>query len=378
MLSSTWIVPLLVKELNLKDNLLYEEHRRLKELFNADRDVIVLLTPEGEVSAAIRCDGDSAVEITIDGIKMPEHLLGHKDDDPILETEKATMVFLQSENSSVFGYVLFATTKRGVSAEDRNVQRVIRSFGNFIYHEFMGSIIQSVHEPVFQVRNLEVNYSNNAKVVKGVSFDICKDEFTVLLGSSGCGKTTTVNVLGGMLKATAGQVLFGGKDVIRMNKKELSDYRRDSVGFIFQQYNLIDNLTAGENIEIASSLVKNSMSAKEALSLVGLEHKKNKYPGEMSGGEKQRVSIARALAKRSKLLICDEPTGALDSVNAQNIISLLQGVAKDTGIPVITITHNPEYSVLADHYLYMSDGLITQDYWQPFPLRAEQLKNKAR
>ncbi len=163
-----------------------------------------------------------------------------------------------------------------------------------------------------------------------------------------------------------------------MNKKELSEYRKDSVGFVFQHYNLIDNLTAGENIEIASTLVKNSMSADEALALVGLEHKKHRYPGEMSGGEKQRVSIARALAKRSKLLICDEPTGALDSTNANHIISLLQNVAKDMGIPVITITHNPEYSVLADHYLYMNDGLIIEDYWQPFPLRGAQLKSTSK
>lgn len=373
MIDSAWIVPLLVKQLNLKDNLLYEEHRRLKELFGADRDTIVLLTPDGKIDSALRCDGDSAVEVTTEGMKVPDCLSGFETDELTTETEEGTVVILRAENTSAFGYVLLEKAKISISEEDRNAQRIIRSFGNFIYYEFMGSIVQSVHEPALQVRDLEVSYSNNAKIVKGVSFDICKGEFTVLLGHSGCGKTSTVNVLGGMLKGSGGQVLFGNKDVTRMNKKELSEYRRDSVGFIFQHYNLIDNLTAGENIEIASTLVKNSMSVDEALALVGLEHKKNRYPGEMSGGEKQRVSIARALAKKSKLLICDEPTGALDSMNANHVISLLQNVAKDTGIPVITITHNPEYSVLADHYLYMSDGLITKDYWQPFPLRGAQL-----
>lgn len=378
MINSAWIIPLLVKQLNLKDNLLYEEHQRLKALFSVDRDTIVLLTPDGKINSALRCDGDSAVEVITEGMHVPNCVFNSEDDALAAETEEGTVVFLRAENTSVFGYVLLGKTNIGISAEDRNDQRIIRSFGNFIYHEFMGGIAQSVHEPILQIRDLEVSYSDDAKIVKGVSFDICKGEFTVLLGHSGCGKTSTVNVLGGMLKGSGGQVLFGDRDVMRMNKKELSEYRKNSVGFIFQHYNLIDNLTAGENIEMASTLVKDSMSAEEALSLVGLEHKKNQYPGEMSGGEKQRVSIARALAKRSKLLICDEPTGALDSKNANHIISLLQDLAKDMGIPVIAITHNPEYSVLADHYLYMSDGLITKDYWQPFPLRAAQLNSVAK
>lgn len=377
MIKSAWIVPLLIKQLNRKDNLLCEEHRKFTALFGADRDTIVLLTPDGEINSAIRCGVDGAVEVAAEGMKVPDRVFVPEADDLTVETEEGTAVLLRAENTSVFGYVLLGKAKRGISAEDRGAQRIIRSFGNFIYHEFMGSIIQSVHEPVLKVRDLEVSYSDNAKAVNGVSFDICKGELTVLLGHSGSGKTSTVNVLGGMLKGAGGQVLFGDRDVLRMNKKELSEYRRDSVGFVFQNYNLIDNLTAGENIEIASKLVKDSMSADEALALVRLDHYKNKYPGEMSGGEKQRVSIARALAKKSKLLICDEPTGALDSTNANHLISLLQKLAKDTGTPVITITHNPEYSVLADHYLYMSDGSITKDYWQPFPLRAAQLKTAA-
>lgn len=373
MTDSAWIVPLLVKQLSVKDNIIYEGHQRLKECFQADRDCIILLSPDGDIDTAIRCDGDNAVEISTRGMVVPDCVRMPGGDDIIYQTGEGTAVLLKTDKTKTFGYVLFPELKCPVLPGDPDAVSAAKSLSSIIYYEAIGSIIKSVHEPVLRVRDLEKTYNNNSRIVKGISFDICKDEFTVLLGSSGCGKSTTVNVIGGMLKATGGHVYYGDRDITMMNEHELSDYRRNTVGFVFQHYNLIDNLTAGENIELASSLVRDSLSVDEALSLVGLEHKKNSYPGEMSGGEKQRVSIARALAKRSKLLICDEPTGALDSVNANHVIALLQNIAKNEGVSVITITHNPEYSVLADHYLYMKDGLITKDYLQPFPLQAAQL-----
>ena len=371
MINSVWIVPVLIKLLSLKDNILYEEHRRLKEIFHAEKDHIILLSPDEDIDTAIWCKDDNIVEINPRSIKIPQ-CVTQESENIIYQTEEGTVVLLKTHRTRVFGYILFPGLKCPVAADDQAAIMAAESLSVCIYAETMGSLIQSVHEPVLKVRNLEVTYPNNSRVVKGISFDICKDEFTVLLGSSGCGKSTTVNVIGGMLKASGGHVYFGDRDITTMNEHELSDYRMNTVGFVFQHYNLIDNLTAGENIELASSLVRDSLSVDEALSLVGLEDKKNRYPGEMSGGEKQRVSIARALAKRSKLLICDEPTGALDSVNANHVIALLQSIAKNQGVAVLTITHNPEYAVFADHYLYMKDGLITKDYLKPFPLQTIQ------
>ena len=370
MMDSAWIVPLLVKQLSVKDNIIYEGHRRLKEYFQAERDCIILLSPDGDIDAAIRCDGDNAVEISTRGMKVPDCIGTSAGDDIIYQLGEGTAVLLKTDKTRVFGYVLFPGLDCPVSRDDHDAVTAAKSLGSIIYCEVMGSIVQSVHDPVLRVRDLEVTYPNNSRVVKGISFDICRDEFTVLLGSSGCGKSTTVNVLGGMLKASAGHVYFGDRDVTAMSERELSEYRMNTIGFVFQNYNLIDNLTAGENIELAASLVRDSLSVDEALALVGLEDKRDRYPGEMSGGEKQRVSIARALAKKSRLLICDEPTGALDSANAINVISLLQNISKNEGVPVITITHNPDYSVLADHYLYMRDGQIIRDFYQPFPLQA--------
>ena len=370
MIDSVWIVPLLVKQLSVKDNIIYEAHKRLKECFQAERDCIILLSPGGDIDTVIRCDGDNAVEISKRGMTVPDCVSMSAGDEIIYQLEEGTAVLLKTDKTTAYGYVLFSGLSCPVSGEDHDAVSAAKSLGSVIYYEVMGSIIQSVHEPVLRVRDLEVSYSGNLKVVKGISFDIRKDEFTVLLGKSGCGKSSTVNVLGGMLKASGGHVYFGDREVTSMNERELSEYRMNTVGFVFQHYNLIDNLTAGENIELASSLVRDSLSVEEALALVGLENKRDCYPGEMSGGEKQRVSIARALAKKSRLLICDEPTGALDSANADRVIDLLQGIAKNEGVPVITITHNPEYSVLADHYLYMNDGIITKDYMQPFPLKA--------
>ena len=372
MIDSVWIVPVLIKLLSLKDNILYETHRRFKEIFHAEMDYIILLSPDGDIDTALWCKDDSVVEISHHSMKIPQ-CVTNGSGDIIYHTVEGTVVLLKTDKTNVFGYILFPGLNCPVAVDDQAAIKAADSLSVCIYAETMGGIIQSVHKPVLKVRNLEVSYPNNSRVVKGISFDICKDEFTVLLGRSGCGKSSTVNVIGGMLKASGGHVYYGDRDITMMNERELSDYRLNTVGFIFQHYNLIDNLTAGENIELASSLAKDSLSVDEALSLVGLEHKKNRYPGEMSGGEKQRVSIARALAKKSKLLICDEPTGALDSANANHVIALLQDIAKNEGVAVITITHNPEYSVLADHYLYMKDGLITKDYLQPFPLQAEQL-----
>lgn len=202
--------------------------------------------------------------------------------------------------------------------------------------------------------------SGNAQInaLDGVDFEINKGEFCILLGSSGAGKTTLLNMLGGMDIVTSGKIEFDGRVVSDFGKRELIEYRRHDVGFVFQFYNLIPNLTALENVEIAAQLCKNPIPAKEALDMVGLTERANNFPAQLSGGEQQRVAIARALAKNPRLLLCDEPTGALDYVTGKSVLKLLYELSKERGTTVIIITHNQAIAPMADRIIKIKSGKI--------------------
>ncbi len=193
------------------------------------------------------------------------------------------------------------------------------------------------------------------------SFEIDKGEFCILLGSSGAGKTTLLNMLGGMDKVTSGQIYFDGKEISAFSKKELVEYRRHDVGFVFQFYNLIPNLTALENVEIAAQLCKEPIPAKDALAMVGLAERENNFPAQLSGGEQQRVAIARAIAKNPRLLLCDEPTGALDYVTGKAILKLLYDLSRERGVTVIIITHNQAIAPMADRVIRIKSGKIVSN-----------------
>ncbi len=202
--------------------------------------------------------------------------------------------------------------------------------------------------------------SGNAQInaLDGVDFEINKGEFCILLGSSGAGKTTLLNMLGGMDVVTSGKIEFDGRIVSDFGKRELIEYRRHDVGFVFQFYNLIPNLTALENVEIAAQLCKNPIPAKEALDMVGLTERANNFPAQLSGGEQQRVAIARALAKNPRLLLCDEPTGALDYVTGKSVLKLLYELSKERETTVIIITHNQAIAPMADRIIKIKSGKI--------------------
>lgn len=191
-----------------------------------------------------------------------------------------------------------------------------------------------------------------------MSFDIEEGEFTVLLGSSGAGKTTLLNMLGGMDFVTSGHISFDGREVSAFSPRQLADYRRKDVGFVFQFYNLIPNLTALENVEIAAQLVRDPIPADEALSMVGLSERMNNFPAQLSGGEQQRVAIARALAKNPSLLLCDEPTGALDYVTGKAVLKLIYDLTKERGTTAIVITHNQAIAPMADRIMRIKSGKI--------------------
>ena len=207
-----------------------------------------------------------------------------------------------------------------------------------------------------------------------ISFSVLEGEFCVVVGPSGAGKTTVLNILGGMEHADEGHIFFDGKDIVTLNDKELTNYRRFDIGFVFQFYNLMPNLTALENVEIAKELSKSSLDSKQVLEEVGLSERLNHFPAQLSGGEQQRVSIARAIAKNAKLLLCDEPTGALDYVTGKQILKLLHDLCKKNNKTVILITHNQAITKMADRVISIKNGQITNDEIIINPIPIEQIE----
>ena len=204
----------------------------------------------------------------------------------------------------------------------------------------------------YHMGEVEINALHDA------TFQVEKGELVVIVGPSGAGKTTLLNILGGMDTLSSGRVMLDGQEVSAMNKKQLTDYRRHDVGFVFQFYNLIGNLTALENVELANQICKNPLPAEQILRDVGLEARMKNFPSQLSGGEQQRVAIARALAKNPKLLLCDEPTGALDYQTGKAILQLLQDTGRRTGMTVIIITHNGALTAMADRVIRVKNGTV--------------------
>lgn len=198
------------------------------------------------------------------------------------------------------------------------------------------------------------------RAADGIDFEIMKGEFVVIVGPSGAGKTTVLNVLGGMDTVTGGSIWVDGKDISKYSSTELTGYRRDDIGFVFQFYNLISNLTALENVELALQICRDPLSASSVLKDVGLGDRMKNFPAQLSGGEQQRVSIARALAKNPKLLLCDEPTGALDYNTGKAILKLLQDMCRERGMTVIVITHNSAIAPMADRVIKIKNGKVSE------------------
>lgn len=208
----------------------------------------------------------------------------------------------------------------------------------------------------------------------GVSFEIEEGEFAIIVGASGAGKTTILNILGGMDTCDEGEILVGGTDISKFNAKQLTSYRRYDIGFVFQFYNLVPNLTARENVELAAQICKDPIDAVEVLREVGLEDRLDNFPSQLSGGEQQRVSIARALAKRPKLLLCDEPTGALDYNTGKTILKLLQDTCRNNGMTVIVITHNQAITPMADRVITMKNSKVSSIVLNPNPVPVETIE----
>lgn len=217
-------------------------------------------------------------------------------------------------------------------------------------------------EPFVKCENVKKEYKTGDIVIKAVddmNFEINKGEFVVIVGPSGAGKTTVLNILGGMDTLSSGSMVVDGVDISKYSSKELTTYRRYDIGFVFQFYNLVPNLTALENVELANQVSKNPLDARQVLEEVGLKDRMYNFPAQLSGGEQQRVSIARALAKNPKILLCDEPTGALDYNTGKAILKLLQDTCRDKGMTVVVITHNQAITPMADRIISIKNGKVS-------------------
>ena len=208
----------------------------------------------------------------------------------------------------------------------------------------------------------------------GINFSIEKGEFAIILGPSGAGKTTVLNILGGMDTCDEGKIIIDNVDISKFNNRQLTNYRRYDVGFVFQFYNLVQNLTAKENVELATQISKDALDVDKTLELVGLGHRKSNFPSQLSGGEQQRVSIARAIAKNPKLLLCDEPTGALDYKTGKQILKTLQDTCKNTGTTVIVITHNSALAPIANRVIKIKDAKVTSIEVNKNPVSVEAIE----
>lgn len=232
----------------------------------------------------------------------------------------------------------------------------------------MAAIVLANVSKEYQMGEVTIHAAN------GVSFQVEEGELCLILGPSGAGKTTVLNLLGGLETATSGQILCAGKDITTMNDLELTDYRRYQIGFVFQFYNLIPNLTAAENVELAKQVCRSPLDPEEALRIVGLKDRIHNFPAQLSGGEQQRVAIARAICKNPDLLLCDEPTGALDTETGRTVLGVLSDISRRMGKTVIIITHNSLLAPIADRLIEMKNGRVVRESVQESPADLEGIK----
>ena len=231
--------------------------------------------------------------------------------------------------------------------------------------------------PYIEFKNVIKEYKMGEILIKALdktNFQIEKGELVVIVGPSGAGKTTALNILGGMDSVTSGKVLIDNKDISKFNKKQLTKYRREDIGFVFQFYNLVQNLTALENVELATQICKHPLDPKQILNKVGLKNRMKNFPSQLSGGEQQRVAIARAIAKNPKLLLCDEPTGALDYKTGKQILKLLQDTCRKENMTVIIITHNSALTPMADRVIHFKNGTAFNIEKNENPIPIEEIE----
>lgn len=277
----------------------------------------------------------------------------------------------------VFGCIQLVNKKGGFSEQDADIGKKLTALiAMFIDENDFKVKAAEKREPLVSLRDVIKDFPSGEetiRVLKGINLDIYPKEFLVILGESGCGKTTLMNIIGGMDSLSGGRLLVDGKDFSNPSDDELTNYRRYEIGYIFQSYHLMPNLTALENLEFIAEISRNPLSPREALALVGLIDKSGNFPSQMSGGQQQRVSIARALVKQPRLILADEPTAALDYVTSIEVLSIIEKIVREQGKTVVMITHNPEIAKMADRVVRLNNGRVSRIRRNTKPLPAKEL-----
>lgn len=295
----------------------------------------------------------------------------------IMDKEKNVIVVPFSSDSEKYGCVQLVGADDHILTEEEGdlAELLAVLITSKIDEEALVPYAWPYNEILISAENIEKTFVNGdieTRVLKGISMNVYKGEFLVILGESGCGKSTLLNIIGGMDRATSGEFSFRGKKLQSASEDEMTDYRRDNIGFIFQNYNLMPNLTAVQNIDIIGELVNDPMDAGEVLDLVGLSDRKDKYPSQLSGGQQQRVSIARSLVKKPSLILADEPTAALDYATSIGVLKVIEKIVSG-GTTMVMVTHNEEITKMADRVVRLRDGRLYETTINKHPVKAEEL-----
>ena len=300
-----------------------------------------------------------------------------QDDVTGMEINNQMIMPLNIPGGDVFGCIQLVNKQGGFTSEDSRIGNNISALiSMFIDENDFKVQIRPKQDPLISLRDVIKEFQSGGetvRVLKGINLDIFPKEFLVILGESGCGKTTLMNIIGGMDSLSGGRLLVDGRDFSNPTDAELTEYRRYEIGYIFQSYHLMPNLSALENLEFIAEISRNPMSCREALALVGLIDKSGNFPSQMSGGQQQRVSIARALVKQPRVILADEPTAALDYVTSIEVLSIVEKIVREQGKTVVMITHNPEIAKMADRVVRLNNGKVSSIRRNSHPLPAKEL-----
>ncbi|MCR5356608.1 MAG: ATP-binding cassette domain-containing protein [Lachnospiraceae bacterium] len=371
---------ILIREFKAESGALWLKNRDSQHIYSivsiGDANITGFSIENGQGLIGAACE--SFEPVVIYDVSGDDRFPAGKDEITGIEVKNILLMPMQLRKEVIGCVEIFnRTDNEKYSEDDISLIHSFAGLASLLMDEKGYSYAPDVNKkPIMSLRGITKDYPSGlevAHILKGIDLDIFENELLVILGESGCGKSTLLNIIGGMDSPTGGKISFDGRDFSRPSTKELVDFRRDSIGFIFQAYNLMPNLTALENVQFIAELCKHSGSAKEAIDMVGLSDRANNYPSMMSGGQQQRVSIARAIVKRPRIILADEPTAALDFSTGQEVLELIERLISEKITTVVMVTHNVEIAKMANRVVRVRNGKISSIRINSWPMHAADL-----